>query len=55
VIQPRQILGLSLDNLAHRLLDSGRLALEGLHQRRIGRVRFLMKTLENLRDRAAAE
>jgi hypothetical protein len=55
VIQPRQILVLSLDNLAHRLLDIGHLACEGLHQRRIGRVRFLMQALENFCDRAAAE
>jgi hypothetical protein len=55
VIQPRQIPGLSLDNPTHRLFDSGHLALERLHQRRIGRLRFLMKASENFRDQTAAE
>jgi hypothetical protein len=55
VIQPRQILVLSLDNLVHRLLDIGYFSFVGLHQRCIGRVRFLMKTLENFRHEAAAE
>jgi hypothetical protein len=55
VIQPRQIPGLSFDDLAHRLFDIGRLAPVDLHQRGIGRFRFLMKTLENVCDQAAAE
>ena len=55
VIQPCQILVLSLDDLSHRLFDIGHLAREGLHQRRIGRFRFVMQALESFRDRAAAE
>jgi hypothetical protein len=46
-IEPRQIAGLSLDNLPHRLFDIGHLAREGLHQWRIGRFRFLMKAFQN--------
>ncbi len=54
-VQSCQILGLSFDDLSHRLFDIGHLARVGLHQRRIGRFRFLMEALENFRDRAAAE
>ena len=37
------------------VLDVGPLAHRRLHQRGIGRFRFLMQALENVRDRAAAE
>jgi hypothetical protein len=55
VIQPRQIAGLSFDNLSHRLFDIGHLARKGLHQRRIGCFRLPMKAFENFCGRAAAE
>jgi len=55
VIEPLQIRGLGFDELADHLFVAGRLVREGLRQRCVGRFRFLMKTLEHLGDRAAAE
>ncbi|WP_415023519.1 hypothetical protein [Bradyrhizobium sp.] len=51
----RQISGLGFDELADGLLQIGPFARMSLHQRRIGDIRFVMKTLESVGDETAAE
>lgn len=51
MIEPLQVPGFGFNYLDEHLFRVGRLARIGLRQRRIGRFRFLMKALENLRRR----